>query len=366
MTTSPPATSPEAAPRWRRITAWVLLGLAILAVILAPVMLYVRTQLLDSSEFQSRAETALAGQDVQEYLTNALTANLVARGGANAERAEPLVRAVVNGVVTSQRFEETFGKAVGTLHARIISGETGDRVIRIQEGVDRAVDAIAVVSPELAQRIEGARSEIQVGEGTTGRRLAQIAERAQKLRVLGIILPIVAFVLIALSILVSPQRLRATRRAGWGLIAGGAVVTIAVGLARETLLSLVDDTVARAAVGETESALIAGLGRWGAWVTAIGVVLVALSFFLGSPLTLREHAVRFWEGSRSRPAGARAIIVRVLVLLVIVLLAIFALDALLTVLVAVIIALLVAYGIAELLRLAGAAPGRDPVGPPAA
>jgi hypothetical protein len=350
----------EAAPRWRRITAGVLLGLAILAVILAPVMLYVRTQLLDSGEFQSRAETALAGQDVQEYLTDALTANLVARGGAEAERAEPLVRAVVNGVVTSERFEETFGRAVGTLHARIISGETGDRVIRIQEGVDRAVDAIAVVRPELAQRIEGARSEIQVGQGTTGRRLAQIAERAQKLRVLGIVLPIVAFVLIALSIAVSPQRLRQTRRAGWGLIAGGAVVTIAVDLARRTLLGLVDDTVARAAVAETESALIAGLGRWGAWVTAIGVVLVGISLFLGSPLTLREQAVRFWESSRSRPAGAWAIVVRLLVLLAIVLLAIFALDALLTVLVAVIIALLVAYGIAELLRLAGVGRPRQP------
>jgi len=223
----------------------------------------------------------------------------------------------------------------------------------VQEGVDRAVDAIAVVNPELAQRIEGARSEVQVGKGTTGRRLAQIAEQAQKLRVLGIILPIVAFVLIALSIAVAPQRLRATRRAGWGLIAGGAVVTIAVGLARRTLLSLVDDAVVRGAVGETESALISSLARWGAWVTAIGVVLVGLSLFLGSPLTLREQAVRFWEGSRSRPAGARAIVVRILVLLVIVLLAIFALDALLTVLVAVIIALLVAYGIAELLRLAG-------------
>jgi hypothetical protein len=275
------------------------------------------------------------------------------------------VRAVVNGVVTSQRFEEVFGKAVGTLHARIISGETGDRVIRIQEGVDRAVDAIAVVSPELAQRIEGARSEIQVGQGTTGRRLAQIADRAQRLRVLGIILPIVAFVLIAASIAISPQRLRQTRRAGWGLIAGGAVVTIAVGLARRALLSLVDDTVARAAAGETESALVASLGRWGAWVTAIGVVLVGVSLFLGSELTLREQAARLWEGTRSRPAGARAIIVRILVLLVIVLLAIFALDALLTVLVAVIIALLVAYGIAELLRLAGVGPGRDrPAGPP--
>jgi Na+/alanine symporter len=131
------------------------------------------------------------------------------------------------------------------------------------------------------------------------------------------------------------------------------VVTLAVGLARRALLDLVDGAVVRGAVGETESALISSLGRWGAWVTAIGVVLVALSVFLGSPLTLRQHAARVWEGSTTRPAGAGATVARVLVLLIIVLLAIFALDALLTLVVAVAIALLVAYGIAQLLRLAG-------------
>ena len=47
---------------------------------------------------------------------------------------------------------------------------------------------------------------------------------------------------------------------------------------------------------------------------------------------------------------------RLLGLLVIVLLAIFALDAVLTLLVAVALALLVAYGLAELLRLAGVNP----------
>jgi hypothetical protein len=362
MSTSAPHDTDTRGPRWRRITAGVLLALAILAVILAPVMLYARTQLLDSGEFQTRTETALRGQDVQEYLTDALTANLVARGGAKAERAEPLVRAVVNGVVTSQRFEEAFGKAVGTLHSRIVSGKTGARVIQVQEGVDRAVDAIAVIDPDLATRLQGARAEINVGQGTLGRRLAQIAELAQKLRVLGIILPIVALVLIALSIAVAPARLRATRRAGWGLIAGGVVVTVAIGLTRRALLDLVDGDVAQGAVSETESALLAELGRWGAWITAIGVVLVGVSLFMGSRLTLREHAARMWGGSTSRPAGARAIIVRLVVVVVVVLLAIFALDALLTTLVAVVVALLVAYGIAEVLELAGmrrGGPGTD-------
>jgi hypothetical protein len=92
-------------------------------------MLYVRSQLLDSGEFRSRAETALASPNVQDYLADALTANLVARGGAEAERAEPLVRSVVGGVVASDRFKEAFGRAVGALHARLLSGDAGSRVI---------------------------------------------------------------------------------------------------------------------------------------------------------------------------------------------------------------------------------------------
>ena len=356
MSTSSPGTEPQAGPRWRRITSGVLLALAILAIILGPISLWVRTQLLDNGEFQSRAETAVASPDVQDYLADALTANLVARGGADAERAEPLVRAVVDGVVTSERFQERFGQAVGALHARLLSGDAGSRVVQLRESVDQAVAANAVVDPALAQRIGDASAEISVAKGTTGERLAQIAEKAHTLRVLGIVIPIVAFLLTVLSIAVAPRRLRATRRAGWGLIAGGAVVTVAVALARRALLDLVDDETVRRAVGEAESAFLAGLGRWGAWVTAIGVVLVALSAFLGSGLTLREHAARAWEASTTRPARTRALVVRIVVLVVIILLAIFALDALLTVLVAVAIAVLVAYGIAELLRLCGIDP----------
>jgi hypothetical protein len=83
------------------------------------------------------------------------------------------VHAVASGVVSSERFKEAFGRAVGALHARLLSGEAGSRVIELQDAVDRAVDAIAVVNPELAQRIDGASGEVQVGKGTAGRRLAQ-------------------------------------------------------------------------------------------------------------------------------------------------------------------------------------------------
>ena len=200
--------SDDAGPRWRRITAGILLGLAILAIVLAPIMLYVRTQFLDSSEFRSRAETALASPDVQDYLADALTARLVASGGPTAQRAEPLVRSVVGGVVASQRFQDVFGRAVLGLHARLLSEGAAPRVVQLQEALTRAVDAIAVFDPALAQRIRDASGDITVGQGTTGKRLAQLAHRAQQLRVLGIVLPIVAFVLIALSIVVAPGRLR--------------------------------------------------------------------------------------------------------------------------------------------------------------
>jgi hypothetical protein len=343
-------------PRWRRITAGVLLGLAILAIVLAPIMLYVRTQFLDSSEFRSRAETALASPDVQDYLADALTARLIARGGPDAERAEPLVRSVVGGVVASDRFQDVFGRAVDGLHARLLSEDTAPRVVQLQEALTRAVDAIAVIDPALAQRIRDASGEIAVGQGTTGKRLAELAHRAQQVRVLGIVLPIIAFVLIALSIVVAPARLRATRRAGWGLIAAGVVVAAVVGLTSRLLVGLGGDAGVRGAIGEADNAFLSDLGTWGAWVTAIGVVMLATAIFLGSPLTLREHAARTWGASTSRPARTWVLVLRLLGLLVIVLLAIFALDAVLKLLVAVVLALLVAYGLAELLRLAGVNP----------
>ncbi len=355
MSTETDASHP-AGPRWRRITAGVLLGLAILAIILAPIMLYLRSQVLDTSEFRSRAETALASPDVQDYLADALTARLVARGGPEAQRAEPLVRAVAGGVVASDRFADVFGRAVDGLYGRIISGQTASRVIDLREAVDRASAAIAVARPELAQRISAASGEIPVAQGTAGEKLAEVAHRAHQLRVLGIVLPIVAFVLLVASVAVAPDRLRATRRAGWGLIAGGIVITVVVALTRRIIVGIPSDAEVRGAVGQVESAYLSDLGHWGAWVTAIGVVTLATAVFLGSTLTLREHAARAWGGLTRRPARTWVLVLRLLVLLVVVLLAIFALNAVLTLVVAVAIALVVAYGISEILRLAGVNP----------
>jgi hypothetical protein len=339
--------------RWRSITAGVLLALAVITIVLGPIMLYVRTQFLDSAAFRDRAETALAAPEVQDYVADAVTANLVARGGPTVERAEPVIRAVVGGVVESERFQAVFGRAAEGLHDRLLAEGTAQRLIDLREGVVRVVDAIAVVSPELAQRIRNASGQIAVGQGTTGKRLAQIAHRADQLRTLAIILPIVAFVLLALAIAVAPNRLRTIRRAGWCLIAGGIVVAAVVGLTRRILLGIVDSEPVRGAVGEAESAFLGDLGTWGAWLVGLGVVVVGVAVFLGSPLTLREHLSRTWAGTTTRPERAWVLVLRILALVVLVLLVIFALDAVLRIAIGVAVGLAVAYCIAELLRLAG-------------
>ena len=64
------------------------------------------------------------------------------------------------------------------------------------------------------------------------------------------------------------------------------MVVAAVGLTRRVLLGLVDEADLRRAVREADSAFLSGLGTWGAWVVAIGVVVLATAIFLGSPLTL--------------------------------------------------------------------------------
>ena len=354
-----PDVSDESSPRWRRITAGTLLGLAMVAIVLGPVMLYLRTQVLDSGAFRDRAETALASPAVEDYLADALTARLVARG-VDAERAEPLVRAVTGGIVSSDGFREVFGRAVGGLHGRLLSGEAGERVIQLQEAVDRTVAAIAVVDPEFARRIEATSGDVPVARGRAGEILAQIAHRAQQLRVLGVVLPVVAFILLVLSVVVAPRRLRAVRRAGWGLIAGGAVVAVVMALSRRVLVGMAGDSEGRQAVADVERAFLADLVTWATWITAIGVVVLATAAFLERDLTLRDHLTRLWEAATLRPERTRVQVLRVAISAVVVLLAIFAMSAVVTLVFAGMVAVLAAYGISVVLRLAGVDVGEGP------
>jgi hypothetical protein len=342
---------------WRRVLGRILLGLAVLAIILGPILLYVRVELLNSSTFTNRAETALASSDVQDYLANALTTNLVAKGGETVQRAEPLIRAVAGGVVSSNAFQSVFGTAVTALHKRMLDEGTADRVLNLKQAVDKVVNAVAVVSPSTAARIRSASGTIKLNESTTGKRIAQLAHRLQQVRVLGIVMPIVAFVLLAISVALGQDRIRSLRHAGWALIAGGAVVIVAASLIHRVLVSLVDTEEVRRAVGETEEAFLGDLSTWGTWLAAIGVVVTFVAVFLASPLSLREHAGQVWGFISRPPRKTWGDALRLLLLVVVVLCFIFAFGAVIRIAVAIIVGALVAWFLVRIMRLAGVKAG---------
>src|SRR5690242_4014143 len=260
---------------------------------------------------------------------------------------------MVGGVVASNQFEAVFGRAVLALHSRLLSESTAPRVVQLKEATDKVVAALEVVRPQLAQRIRNASGQIAVGGGDTGKRLAQIAHLAQRLRVLGIILPIIGFMLIVLSLLVAPDRLRASRRAGWALIGGGIVVTAVSALTHRVLTGLVDGAEVRLAVGDAEDAFLGDLGTWGAWLVALGVVVLGTAVFLERPLTVRERVTEAWNAGVRRPTRTWALVLKTLALVAIVLLAIFAIGAVLKALVGVLLGLAVAFALAALLRRVG-------------
>jgi hypothetical protein len=338
---------------WRRVLGRILLGLAIIAIILGPILLYVRVELLATSAFTNRAETALASPNVQDYLANALTTNLVAKGGERVQRAEPLIRAVAGGVVSSDSFRTVFGKAVTALHKRLLDEGTAQRVVNLRAATTKVVDAVAVIDPQLAASIRSATGNITLTKGTTGKRIAQLAHRLQQVRVLGIVIPIVAFVLLAVAVLLGQDRIRSLRHAGWALIAGGAVVVVAASLIHRVLVSLVDTEEVRRAVADTEDAFISDLSTWGTWLAAIGVVVTFVAVFLASPLGLRDHAGRVWDYVSRPPRKTWGDALRLLLLVVIVLLFIFAFGAVIRLAVAILVGALVAWFVVRILRLAG-------------
>lgn len=342
---------------WRRVIGRILLGLAVLAIVLGPILLYTRVELLDSNAFTNRAENALASPDVQDYLANALTANLVQRGGPAVERAEPLIKAVAGGVVSSNAFQSVFGTAVTALHKRMLDEGTAQRVLNLKAAVTKVVNAVAVVSPTTAARIRAASGSVSLNKSTTGKRIAQLAHRLQQVRVLGIVMPIIAFVLLAISVALGQDRIRSLRHAGWALIAGGAIVVVASSLIHRILVSLVDTEEVRRAVGETEQAFVGDLSTWGTWLAAIGVVVAFVAVFLGSPLGLREHAGGVWAYVSRPPRRTWGDALRLLLLLVLVLLVIFAFGAVVRILVAVVVGALVAWLLVRIMRLAGVRAG---------
>ncbi len=252
---------------------------------------------IDVQGVTTEAVDALANQGLNPRVADSLRA--LAQPIANG--VEGFVRTQVGKVVQSQQFADAWVAANRTAHEQMVKALTGEGggAVTVENGTVSIQTAtiIATVKQQmidagfsLASRIPNVNASFVVFQSAD---LVKVQRAFNLLNTLGVWLPIVALVLIALGVYVARDHRRALVGAGLGVAAGMVVLAIALAVARSAYLNAVPSSVLpQDAAADIYDTLVRFLRAGLRTVAVLGLVVAIGAFFTGPSVT----AVRTRQG----------------------------------------------------------------------
>jgi hypothetical protein len=294
----------------------VAVGLALLAavaVVGAIVAVYVRVEVGDRDRFAGRAVTALEAPAVREVVARQIVVGVVERGSPDLISARPLLETAVEAVVATGPFRALVRTTAQQAHSLLLDHGNAF-VFDVADTGTVVLSAVRSLAPDVAARLP-ANADATLLD-LRDRPFAQDSlATADRLRRLGIVLPIVALVLLVAAIATARDRSRAFARFALALGVFATFADIALGTARTLIVRSLDGTEEiptadlRAAAGDVWDALLGDLSGLLLIAAVAGFVLAAGILSAVDPEAVRRHAQRLTRRPRSPVLlGARGVV----------------------------------------------------------
>ena len=278
--------------RWSRVrgaTSMALLVLASLAVLIGGVTLYVREEILDSSAFADRAVDAVHQPYVRHVVAREITVQILEPALPDLIAARPLVESAVDIAVGSKPFSPAIRLAAEHGHRLLFQRQGRNVVFDLADASTVVTSALRALAPKVATGLPKLAADLPKRVDSIlltlrRRSFAVVTLRfGEKIRLLGIVLPPVAALLLALGIFVAPDRRRAVTRAGVAVGVIGIAFAIALEVFRRYVIAHtlganeLTTAEVRGAVGELWAAYLGDLLLWTLVASAVAWLVAAAS-----------------------------------------------------------------------------------------
>jgi hypothetical protein len=284
-------------PRRLRSTASVLLAiLATAAVVVGGTCLYVRQELLSSNAFADRTVAALGHEPVRRVVSRETVVQVIDQGSSDLIAARPVITSVVDTVVATQQFRGLIRLAAEQGH-RLLFDRGGNVAFSLADAGTVVISALRTLAPNIARKIPP-----DVDARLLDLRRQSFAVRtlraADKIRTLGIVLPLLALALLASAVAVAPRRRRAITRCAVALAVAGVALFLDLALLRHSVLvnlfgsEELSNADVRAAAGALWDAYLGDLSAWALALAAIGAIVAAASANVLQPYAAVAHLAR--------------------------------------------------------------------------
>ena len=284
------------------------IGLAIGAAVfllVGAVLLYARVEVIDEDAFADNAVEALQNDATRDVVATELVIGLVENGSPNLVAARPLVQSVVDTVIDTAPFREVFREAARQTNLLLFQRDKRSVAFDLADAASILRFGLESVDPKLAeelpQTVDLALLKLQEREFAT-----KTLEVADTVRVLGLVAPAIALVLLVLSVLAARDRRLGVLRASVAVAFAGVTLAIVLLIARARFLAgvvgedeITDEQMQDAVAGVLD-AFAGGLFRWGLLLALVGVVVAGAAAVL-DPEHDESPAVRLWNRVSARP-----------------------------------------------------------------
>jgi hypothetical protein len=273
--------------RWRRPATRVLVVLTSLVVVLALVVAYARQAAVNSEQFANRATAALRDDSVRSLIAERITDEVVLRNQADLLAARPLIESVASGIVGGRAFTALFHEAVEDVHRALFKRDQSTVTLTLADVGTVLSAALERVDPAAARELRSTK-RVDVVRRDIGDLSATLADIAERIKLLAIFLAVLAVVLAAAALAVSPDRRATVVDLGIGFTVAGVLLVVAYAVARDLVAGHADGPEAQAAARAVWDTFLGDL-RTEAWILAgSGAVVAAAAASVIEPLPFGE------------------------------------------------------------------------------
>jgi hypothetical protein len=266
----------------RQLATRVLAGLACLAIVLALVTAYARQAAVDSDQFANRATVALRHDSVRSLIAQKLTDEVILKNKADLIAARPIIESVASDVVGGRAFTNLFRKAVRDVHRALFKRDRNTVTLTVADVGAVLAAALEQVRPELARKLSSTE-RVELVERNIGSLSATLADIAERIQLLAVLLLVLSLALAAGALLLSRDRRQTVVELGVGAAVAGVLLVVAYSIARSIAVEHVQGPDEQAAARAVWDAFLGDL-RTAAWIlAACGVVVAAAAASLVKP-----------------------------------------------------------------------------------
>jgi hypothetical protein len=279
--------SDSEADRWRRLAARALVVLASLAIVLALVAAYARQSAVDSDQFANRATAALRDESVRSLVAQKITDEVVLKNQADLIAARPIIESVASEIVGGRAFTGLWRRAVRDVHRALFKRDRNTVTLTVADVGTVLAAALEHVRPSLARELRSTE-RVEVVKENIGSLSATLANVAERVQILAILLILLALAFVAGALFVSPDRRGTIIELGLGAAAAGGVLIVAYAIVRSSVVNQLESPDEQAAARGVWDAFLGDL-RTEAWILAgSGAVIAAAASSLIKPLPFAE------------------------------------------------------------------------------